>query len=176
MGDPAKAEPGLQVVACQGQRKESELRTKASANGEDHKFKAVSALVGCYCYFNNCCGHLAGYGCPDCVRKVLEEMGTNSFAHLLMSVLSALIRKVILFKFMRSLLELSKVTYYIPVLHLGKSPNRCCTWSVTQVHDLLHQILLICYGILAYISQQIEENVKPFPVQLQYVLFLGNTV
>ena len=41
--------------------KNRELRTKASANGGDGKFTAASALHGCYCYFNNCRGHRAGF-------------------------------------------------------------------------------------------------------------------
>jgi hypothetical protein len=49
--------------------KNRELRTKAPANGGDGKFMATSALHGCYCYFNNCRGHVAGFDCSKCMRK-----------------------------------------------------------------------------------------------------------
>jgi hypothetical protein len=52
--------------------KNRELQTKASADGGDGKFKAVSALHGCYCYSNNCCGHRGGYGCTECMRKAAD--------------------------------------------------------------------------------------------------------
>jgi hypothetical protein len=44
--------------------------TKASANGGDGKLNAVSATHGCYAYFHNYCGHVAGFGCNECERKV----------------------------------------------------------------------------------------------------------
>jgi hypothetical protein len=49
-----------------------ELHTKASVNGGGGKFKAVSALHGCYCYFNNCRGHEQGYGYTECERKAAD--------------------------------------------------------------------------------------------------------
>jgi hypothetical protein len=49
--------------------KNRELRTKASANGGNGKFTAALALHGFYCYFNNCCGHRAGFSCSECMRK-----------------------------------------------------------------------------------------------------------
>ena len=49
--------------------KHNVLRTKASANGGDGKFMTASALHGCDCYFNNCRGHRAGFGCSKCMRK-----------------------------------------------------------------------------------------------------------
>jgi hypothetical protein len=52
--------------------KNRELRTKASTNGGNGKFEAVSALHGCYCYLNNCHGHQGGYGCTECMRKAAE--------------------------------------------------------------------------------------------------------
>jgi len=52
--------------------KNRELRTKASENGGDGKFKAISALHGCYCYHNNCRGHEQGYGCTECKRKAAD--------------------------------------------------------------------------------------------------------
>jgi hypothetical protein len=50
--------------------KNCKQRTKASANGGDEKFTAVSANHGCYVYFHNCCGHIAGFGCDKCEKKV----------------------------------------------------------------------------------------------------------
>ncbi len=52
--------------------KNRELQTKASADGGDGKFKAISALHRCYCYSNNCRGHQGGYGCTECMRKAAD--------------------------------------------------------------------------------------------------------
>ncbi len=57
--------------------KNCELHTKASLNGGDNNFKAVSALHTCYCYFNNCCGHEQGYGCTECERKAVDGETPN---------------------------------------------------------------------------------------------------
>ncbi len=46
--------------------------TKASANGGDRKFNAVSANHGCYGYLHNCRNHVAGFGCDKCERKVVN--------------------------------------------------------------------------------------------------------
>jgi hypothetical protein len=54
--------------------KNHKQRTKASANGGDEKFNAVSAIHGCYAYFHNCCGHVAGFGCKECERKVAKSV------------------------------------------------------------------------------------------------------
>jgi hypothetical protein len=52
--------------------KNREQRTKVSANGGDRKFNAVSATHGCYAYFHNCHGHVSGFGCNECERKVAD--------------------------------------------------------------------------------------------------------
>jgi hypothetical protein len=52
--------------------KNRELRRKASADGGDGKFMAVSAKHGCYCSLNNCRGHEKGYGCYECLRKAAD--------------------------------------------------------------------------------------------------------
>jgi hypothetical protein len=52
--------------------KNRELRKKASADGGDGKFTAVSAKHGCYCSLNNCRGHEKGYGCYECLRKAAD--------------------------------------------------------------------------------------------------------
>jgi hypothetical protein len=49
--------------------KNCKLHAKASAGGGDGKFSVASALQGCYCLLNICCGHQGGYSCFECVRK-----------------------------------------------------------------------------------------------------------
>jgi hypothetical protein len=56
--------------------KNREQRTKASANGGDGKFNAVSATHGCYAYFHNCRSHVAGFGWDECERKVSNGVVT----------------------------------------------------------------------------------------------------
>jgi hypothetical protein len=56
--------------------KNREQRTKASANGGDGKFTAVSANHGCYAYFHNCHSHIDGFGCNECERKVANDVVT----------------------------------------------------------------------------------------------------
>jgi hypothetical protein len=54
--------------------KNFEQRAKASANGGDGKFNAVSATHGCYAYFYSCHGNVAGFGCGKCERNVANSV------------------------------------------------------------------------------------------------------
>ena len=49
-----------------------ELRTTASVDGGDGKFKGVLATKGCYDYLQNCRGHAAGFGCDECEGEAAD--------------------------------------------------------------------------------------------------------